>query len=327
MAEKDMTNLPECTERIRAHSLNPIKKIYVIGAARLQSRLPSDSTVEWVDEESLHPNLLEVRSALAEMGNRHDNAGWYFQQLLKLCAFRILGPVGDHLLIYDSDAVPVHDMPFVDGQGRSLLAYGYPLIWRLNTRYHSVPVQHSAVSSATRLVPGWRAVDAYSGIQHHMVMDRVITNELMYRVEEHHGSEFWRAFLASVEKPKWHGISEYVIYRHFAIANFPDAVLSRHLNLLDIVEPVTGPYDLAEVARAAPEHVDVVGCHRFSRYEQTLETMDYIPPDLRQEMLAEAAPLSLHMDRGLLTVAALDTTGDGLEEQLRRNHPPAGPSA
>lgn len=324
VAEKDVHNLAECVHGIRRHSRNPVRMIYVIGAARLRRQLPAGLAVEWIDEECVHPRLEDVRSALTEDGYRHGSGNWYFQQLLKLNVFRTIDLAVNHILVLDADVALVKDTLFVDGERRSLLAYGYPLHWQLNTRRYTVPAEHSALSAAARLVPGWKTVDAYSGMQHHIVLDRRIMDELVRRVEGHHGLEFWRAFIRSIERAKWHGISEYVIYRHFAAANFVAEVRSRHLGSVDIIQSVTaGPYRLAETLRAEySSKVHLVGCHKFADYRGTLATMDYLPLALREKVLRKLAPLALSLDRGLLRIEALDPSSQGrlrLSLRDRRN--------
>ncbi|MFJ3176717.1 DUF6492 family protein [Streptomyces roseus] len=309
VAQKDIDNVSACVKGILKHSLNPVREVFVIGAASLRGRLPTDVSVTWVDEEEIYPGLDDVRAALYEVGYRHDSSTWYFQQILKLSAFTITQPAADHILIHDADVALVQDTLFVDWQGRSLLAYGYPLHWQLHTRRHALPTQHSALAAAARLVPGWKPVDAYSGMQHHIVLERGITQELFGRVQAHHGVEFWRAFISCVEKTKWHGISEYVIYRHFAVSNFPEIARSIHLNSVDIIEcAATGRYGLVETLQAAyPTTVRLVGCHKFADYKGTLATMDYVTRGTRiQSSDSAPPPLALLLDQGLLRIEALD---------------------
>lgn len=311
VAEKDLGGIPACVSGILEHSCNPVRDIYVIGAASLRSQLSMALPMTWVDEESVYPSLVEVRKALAQDGYQHHNAGWYFQQVMKLCAFRILRLSGQHLVVLDADVLLVRDASFVDKQGRSLVPFGYPLSLRLNTRVHTVPSIHSALTSASHLVPGWRIVDPFSGMHHHMPVSRTIADDLLNRVEASSGLEFWRAFIASVERQKWHGISEYVIYRHFAIANHPQLVHCRHLNSIDIIEPLGGPYRLENVAKSRyPSDTDLLSCHQFSDYRLTLSTMDYMPQRLRASLLHTNSPLALRLDQGLLRIHELPRAPD-----------------
>jgi hypothetical protein len=322
VAEKDMNNVSACVNGILRHSRNPVSEVYVIGAARLRQRLPADCAARWVDEERVHPCLDDVRSALHDHGYRHDSGSWYFQQLLKLCVFSILQPAADRILIHDADVALVKDTLFVDGQGRSLLAYGYPLHWRVNTRQHALPTEHSALTAAARLVPGWKAVDGYSGMQHHMMLERSITENLISLVEAHHRLDFWQAFIGSIEKKKWHGISEYVIYRHFAACNYPEATRSRHIDSIDIIEPAAGgPHDLADLLRAGHSGaVSLVGCHRFTDYEGTLASMDYLAPIRHRKPSGATPPIALLLDQGLLRIEVLDgaSTPDGIMRLFQR---------
>jgi hypothetical protein len=272
----------------------------------LARRVTCDVGVHWIDEESVWPSMQAIEDALKSTGCNHDNASWYFQQLLKLHCFQTLLSAGDHVVVLDADYALVDDMEFVDAGGRALLARGYPLQWRLHTRHHVLPSRHSALASATLLVPGWQPVDAYSGMQHHMVFDRFIIGDLIQRVEVHHARPFWEAFMASVDVGRWTGASEYVLYRHFAAASFPERVRARHVSGIDVIQAVeSATWTLADVIRAARRGgIQAVGCHSFVDYQTRLATMDYIPEPLRAQLIAMQGPLMLSLDRGLLRVCA-----------------------
>lgn len=309
VAPKDLRNVGACIAQLVRHSRNPIRAIHLVTAARPPADLSRDVPIVWIDEAALEPSRAQVAAALADAGCPHENASWYFQQLTKLCCFRAVPGAKDHLLVLDADYTFVCDIEFVNASEQSLLPMGYPLHWNLETRDHVLPEEHAALASAARLVPGWATVDAYSGMQHHMVFDRIIVDELIRRVERHHARPLWSAFLATVDASKWTGASEYVLYRHFAVATFPERVRSRHVGAIDVIQSATtAAFDLADVLAAPRRHgVQAVGCHSFLDYEQRLATMDYIPESLRSRLITTPRPLMLDLDDGRLRIESAMT--------------------
>jgi hypothetical protein len=323
-AAKDADGLYACITSVLKHCRNPIRTIRLVADFSKIPDAGSGLPVRRLDERSVTPGLADIAEALAAAGHRHSNASWYFQQLLKLRCFQLQdsatgagtggvtglggadGALPDHVLVIDADFALVDDLVFVDAEHRSQLAMGYPLHWELGTGRPALPPRHSALSSAARLVPGWQPVDAYSGMQHHMVFDRTILADLVRRVEHEHGQPFWKSFLTTVEPGKWTGASEYVLYRHFACRFFPERVTMRHLSAVDVIQAEgPGAFSLPQALDALrPAGFQAVGCHRFLNYAGRLATMDYIPDDLRREITATSRPLKLCLRQGELTIAS-----------------------
>ncbi len=310
VAEKDIRNIPFCIYNLNKYCKNPIRKIIIVGASKLKDKLLDNYLLQWIDEETITPKLEIIESELGMLGYAHKSARWYFQQLIKFYAFRIINPSTDYILIHDADVAFVKETVFVDNEYRSLLAYGYPFHWKLNTREYNMPEKHMAISTARRLVPEWTLVDAYSGMQHHMLLERNILNELFRRVEQHHLKEFWRAFIHSIDMNRWHGISEYVIYRHFAIAEFPQKIFSRHVNGIDIMTSVTNTQCSLEqvIAGHYPEDITILACHQLTDYKRSLAASDYIPESLRENLMKHLTPLALYLDAGLLRIQPVQIT-------------------
>ncbi|MET9444369.1 hypothetical protein [Streptomyces sp. NPDC006610] len=306
-AEKDMSGLDVCVRGILAHCLNPVTTVQVI-AQRRPRRLPGgiDSRVVWCPEHRCTVSSQAVRAYLRALGRDSSTASWYFQQLAKLLCFAVL-PVDapQHILVVDADFVFLMDTAFVDNRGRSVLPYGYPLSWHPGpSDAHRLPARHSALEAAGRLVPGWVPVDAYSGMQHHIVFDRDILNALLQQAEDAHGMPFWQAFLRTADPGKWTGASEYVLYRHFAARFYPGRVRHRHVDAVDVIQGEgPGGFILPEVAAAAQgSSLRAVGCHRFLYYTERLATMDYIPAALRRTLGPVPGPLRLRLEDGTLTI-------------------------
>ncbi|MGO4649774.1 DUF6492 family protein [Nocardia sp. 2YAB30] len=305
VAAKDLAGLDTCIAGLITHSRNPIRSVNVVGSARLAARVRLDGVVRWIGEESVSPKPAMIEATLRAGGGDHHNSSWYFQQLIKLDCFEILPVAAEHILVLDADYTLVDDVVFVDEEGRSCLALGYPLQWRLDTREHGLPSRHSAIAAATRLLAEWRPVDPYSGMQHHMVFDRQILADLMRRVEQQHQRPFWEAFLTTVEHAKWTGASEYVLYRHFAAKFFGERIRSRHLDAIDVIQPAENAvWTLTDaVTSARRAGIQAIGCHSFLNYRNRIATMDYIPDQLRSQLQTTQGPLMLDLNQGALRIA------------------------
>lgn len=318
VAEKDVKNIPLCVHNLKKYCINPIRKIAIIGASDLKSKIPDDSLLQWIDEETINPKLNDIKSELKTSGYVYKSARWYFQQLLKLYAFRIVDPLTNYILIHDADISFVKDTIFVDEKNCVFLPYGYPFQWKLNTREYEIPERHMAIRTAQKLLPEWTLVDAYSGMQHHILLERNIVNELFRRVEQYHQKEFWQAFIHSIDRNRWHGISEYVIYRHFAIAEFPQKISSWHVNGIDVMTSATNTKCSLKQMLAGhyPKNITMLGCHQLTDYKRSLEASDYIPESLRKELVKYLTPLALYLDAGLLSIQPVQVSSDS-EEVLR----------
>ncbi|SDM33508.1 hypothetical protein SAMN04489726_1091 [Allokutzneria albata] len=308
VAPKDAADFPTCLESVLRHCRNPIRTIHVVSREPVAGH---DRRVRWLDESKVMPGAADIAGAVHSTPARQGNASWYFQQLLKLRCFELLGSdAPDHVLVVDADIAFATDMSFVDKYGRAQLALGYPLRWSAPAEPAVLPDRHSAIDAASRLVPGWRPVDHFSGMQHHMVFDRVVLTDLVRRAEAAHGAPFWQAFLRTREPSKWTGASEYVLYRHFACRFFPERVAMRHLSAVEVIHSGdTEDFRLADVLAALGGGFHAVGCHRFLDYDERVATMDYIPDDLRRRLPANA-PLQLRLINGAVTVAPIADTGE-----------------
>lgn len=315
VAPKDLPKLPACLQGIARHSRTAIRRIHVLSQqAPTLEPLPGGVPVHHVPESSFPFTKEDICRALEERGCRYPNGGWYYQQLLKLYVFRAIPGLLPEVLILDSDFVFLQDVPFLDEDGRAFLAMGYPFKWLLDTREYPPEVEHVHAEFARKLIPGWSPQHLYSGMQHHMLFQADILEELLSLSEQAHGLPAWRAFMENVELEKWNAASEYVLYHHFALGRHPERVALRHLRACDIIHD-------ADDARGAQERfsrllarrdLQAAGCHAFVGLRERLETMDYIPPSLRARLLAADSPVfSLLLDDGVLRLESLD---DGLRQ-------------
>lgn len=183
--------------------------IFVVGA----SCPPLPWGAEWVDESTLSIRLSDVAARLPTT----DRAGWYYQQLLKLCAPQLIPRLRPTFLVWDSDSVLKTPQDFVR-DGKPMLS--------ASTEHHPPYFAHMA-----RLLPGLGRATNDSGVAHHCVFHVPILSDLVARVEAAHGKPFWQAFLDVVDpqEARGSGASEYELYFHFAHAHHPGAFYVRKL--------------------------------------------------------------------------------------------------
>jgi hypothetical protein len=306
VAPKDLFKLHRCIEGITRFSRNPIRAVHVISPVPVelaQWELPVKVT-RW-GEEGFPFSKEDVTRFLMERGCAHPNGSWYYQQLLKLYVFRVIPGLLQDVLILDSDFVFTQEVEFVDEDGRTLLALGYPLLWERQPRGEAGRNEHVHATFARRLVSGWSLFHAFSGMHHHLLARRTILDALMARVEEQHGKPFWRAFLEGVDTHKWNAASEYVLYHHFALGFFPTQVRTRHLDSRDIIYEASEGERMRRVFQGPLQHsgCQAVGYHGFLDLRTRLRTMDYLSEELRQWMLAEESLcFALTLRQGVLGI-------------------------
>src|ERR1700679_2147205 len=106
----------------KLHANLPCKKLYVIAPSqdckKMRGRLGQQAQIIAEDEFIPGMNIPQLRQ-LAMFGFP-KNAGWYFQQFLKL-QFAFVEPADDFYLIWDADTIPLRPMRFFDSSGRMLL--------------------------------------------------------------------------------------------------------------------------------------------------------------------------------------------------------------
>ena len=309
VAVKDLLKLSTCVEKILTNSLTPINKIYVVTQKEIcQNNRLCDRAVSWIDEASYPFSLGDIKACLQYKNSQYNNSSWYYQQLLKFYSFEVIPNLQPHILILDVDFFVSQKLEFLTDDNKAILSYGYPFQWLLNTKKYPNKNQHSHIDFAERFIPDWTPVNPFSGMHHHILMDREILKKLFFLVEEAHQLEFWQAFMNNVEFEKWNAASEYVIYYHFAMKFYPDKVISRHLKSCDFIHDLQASKFTLKIAQNTLEKgaFETVGCHSFLDLRARLKTMDYIPTDLKQKMLSsEHLAFKLTLNESLLQIMAV----------------------
>ena len=309
-AAKDVFKLPICIEQLIANSLTPIRNIYVVTKPELFNlNSASAHRVTWIDEATYPFSVKDVTERMKARNNLHNNGSWYYQQLLKLYMFKAIPGLLPNALILDSDFFIGQPMHFATSDGKAILAEGYSFKWLLNTRQYPSPPVHSHIDMARRLVPGYDPVSPYSGMHHHLLFNVEIMSKLFSEIEGLHQEEMWRAFIDCLDIDRWNGACEYIIYYHFAMRFHGERVSARHLKACDFIhDGKEGAAAVLDMARSTLKagSFQGVGCHGFLDLRTRLQTMDYIPADVREKMLAaDNMAFKLMLDDGMLQIEAL----------------------
>ena len=309
VAAKDMLKLPICLEGILTNSLTPIGRIYIVANKDIcKKNILTLRSVSWIDEATYSFSLDDIKARLQHQNSQYNNSSWYYQQLLKFYVFEAIPNLQSHILILDSDFFVSQKLEFLTDGDRAIFSYGYPFKWLLGTNNYPAENQHSHIDFAERFIPGWHPVNPFSGMHHHILLNQEIVKKLFVRVEDTHQKEFWQAFIDHVKVEKWNAASEYVIYYHFAMKFYPERVISRHLKSCDFIHDRTKNDLTLGIAKNTFETGEfaTVGCHSFLDLRARLKTMDYIPDDLRRQMLSsEHLVFKLILNDSRLQVAAV----------------------
>jgi hypothetical protein len=163
----------------KIHLHLPVKSVCVIAPARdcrkMRRRLGGQAQIIPEDEFIPDMNIHQLRR-LAMFGFP-KNAGWYFQQLLKL-QFAFVEPEDDFYLIWDADTIPLRPMRFFDSAGRMLLTkameYHAPYFETYRRLFNAEPNRE------------------FSFIAQHMPVQKSIVREMLERIgRQTAGNEGW----------------------------------------------------------------------------------------------------------------------------------------
>ena len=219
--EKDIDTLELCIKHAK-ESVNNIRSVYVISRERLTKN------AEWIKESEFPFTIDDVGNIIG----KHWRTCWYYQQLLKLYAFRVRQDITDAVLLMDSDTVFLNKMDFISSSGAGVVAM-------FNTGRENYPPYFEHMG---RLIEGLTRQNIdMSGITHHMVFQRDIMKHLFNEVETAHGCPFWEAFLKTTvghynsvigdQSHEGQGrASEYEIYFNYCLSKFPNRMRIRKLN-------------------------------------------------------------------------------------------------
>jgi GR25 family glycosyltransferase involved in LPS biosynthesis len=148
-----------------------------------------DDLIEYIGEENGH------------------RAGWYYQQLLKLYAFKIVPNLSENFLIVDSETVFLNPVNFLDGD---------KLLFATGKENHTPYFDHMKCMFNGDLI---KKYPEKSGIVHHMIFSKKYLQEMFNKIQEIKNEEPWRAFMKCVNRADAgvSGMSEYEIFFNYML--------------------------------------------------------------------------------------------------------------
>ena len=207
----DLAVLEIALPKLRANL--PFKQLSVIApdgdCEKMRRRLGAQ--VRLIPEDEFIPgmNIRELRRC-AQFGFP-KNAGWYFQQFLKL-QFAFVEPADDFYLIWDADTIPLRPLRFFDAAGRMLLTkaaeYHAPYFETYRRLFRAEPNRE------------------FSCIAQHMLVQKSIAREMLGRIAPAAGNEpwAWRIMEALPPRENLHLFSEFETYGHYVKNFHPERV-------------------------------------------------------------------------------------------------------
>lgn len=246
--EKDIRTLELAIEGIKKYGTG-IRRVITVSSKRLTDK------AEWFDEASYPFSKQDIAYAIfkdkeaAEQYYQHGSRlGWIYQQLLKLYAPIVIPDISSQVLILDADTIFLRETTFIDDEGYALFNVG--------REYHPPYFDH-----ARRLLPDFKKVYShYSGICHHMLLQRPIIDDLFNAIRSTHNTEPWQALCACIDHQytgkDLSGLSEYEIYFNFVFSK-KYKVKIRELKWANI------PFSTSSILAHTVQGAHYVSCHSY----------------------------------------------------------------
>jgi hypothetical protein len=204
---KDFLTLPLVVRSLHLFLKHPIGDMFLISEISPDSnQLASELNMKLIDENIFFPFSYEydLRST-----GYIDRTGWLRQQFMKLNVDSI--GASKNILVIDGDTVLLRDQAYIF-EGKNLLQF--------SDEYHQPYFQ-----SYLRIF-GYRATTPISCITHKMVFNKARLSELKLEIERRHGIPWHKAIYLSAELSSKSGISEYELYGHWMIRNYPEEIFT-----------------------------------------------------------------------------------------------------
>ena len=207
-------------------NIQNLNNIYVVSKVKL-----TDNAI-WISEDIFPFTFQDMIDIIGD----HNRTGWYYAGWLHLYSTICIPDILENVLICDSDTIFIRPVTFIDNEGRSL--------------FNVSPSDGTALylEHMSKLVRGLdlQVQKPWSGVAHHILMNRTILKDMMNKVEEKFKVPFWKAWINVtldnyVSKPNntikgnKHKdgpgrATSYELYFNYALKYFPDKVKIRKLN-------------------------------------------------------------------------------------------------
>lgn len=243
---KDLRTLDLAIEGVKINVKN-IRRIVVISAKKLTDKaewfnealfpFSINNVTSTIKNEVLHGQLKPIRST-----------GWIYQQLLKLYAPFVVPGLSPNMLTVDADTIFLNPVEFIDDHGNAL--------YNVGIEYHKPYFEHAKKLISNN--PIIKVFPNYSGICHHMLLQRPVIEDLFDNIKQTHHMEPWQALLKCINSQDLNNscISEYEIYFNFVFAR-TDQVKLRFLIWQNL------KFNIEEIKKRKLAGYHYVSCHSY----------------------------------------------------------------
>ena len=172
--------------------------------------------------ENIFPFLNFIQEYFANYNNKNNRNGWYFQQLIKLYAGKLIDGILNNYLVIDADVFFLKPTYFFEND---------KIFFSTGDEHHIPYFTHMHKLDASFI----KRINK-SGICHHMMFTTNYVNEIFLIVEAQHKKPFWQVFILSVFEHTKHninvdesGASEYELYFNYMINVHSEDIVIRNL--------------------------------------------------------------------------------------------------
>jgi len=255
--EKDLAQLHYALEGIQKNI--QYRNIYIVSNGNISpANTNTNTNIIYFNENDIMPFTkqsiaMEMFHGNTEQANKFlkhpkTRIGWIFQQLCKLYSPFVIPNISENVLIVDADTIFLKPVVFFDPQDHNKALYN------VGTEYHRPYFHHMK-----RVLPTLkRKYLAWSGITHHMLLQKSMLNQFFHDIrKQHQNMEPWKVFMQQIDLKEIYGscLSEYEMYFNYVFLKCPDSVKIRKLKFKNL--------SFKEFKHNSPKDCDYVSCHAY----------------------------------------------------------------
>lgn len=203
------------------------ERIYILTNGKMARFLPleirQNAKFVILDENELLKGLsyINIYSIIKSQGREHTNAGWFFQQFLKM-GFALSDYChNDYYLSWDADTIPVRKIDFFDENDRPYFT--------MKSEFHK-----PYFDTMEKLI-GLNKSNPSSFIAEHMLFNKAVMKELIIKIESYEsvkGNTWYEKIMNAIppETVSTNSFSEFETYGTFCENNYPMMYVERSMN-------------------------------------------------------------------------------------------------
>jgi|TARA_X000001388_G_scaffold25909_1_gene18121 hypothetical protein len=178
---KDVDTLDLCIDGIRKNVKN-VRRIIVVSKEKLTDK------AEFYSEEKFPFSFTDV----GDIVGFHRKTFNYYGGLIQTTSALVIPDLERDVLVCDADTIFLKETEFINENDVALYNASYDI--------PSHVTQHPYLEHMEKLIPGLTKQSRYSGICHHMLIQKDILKEMFERVEKYHNMPFWKADISVTQQ-------------------------------------------------------------------------------------------------------------------------------